>query len=267
MRGLIEYYGAQLRTTIALQLQYRVSMIIWLIGSVLQPVIYLVVWTNVAQAGGGGVAGYSAADFAAYYIALMLVDHLTFSWIFFEFEHRVRQGLLSPLLLRPVHPIHKDIAENVTYKLLTATVMWPAAAGLALVFHPTVAVQPWAAAAFVPAVLLGFGVRFLVEWTLALAAFWLTRVSALNEMYFVLTLFLSGQVAPLSLLPAPAQVAASVLPFRWMLAFPVELVIGRLTPAEALQGLAAQAAWLVIALLLLRVVWRAGVRRYSAVGA
>ncbi|HWQ13137.1 MAG TPA: ABC-2 family transporter protein [Roseiflexaceae bacterium] len=266
MRALFEYYRAQLKNTVALQLQYRVALVIWLIGTVLQPVIYLVVWTNVARAG-GSVGGYGAGDFAAYFIALMLVDHLTFSWIFYEFEYRIRQGQLSALLLRPIHPIHKDIAENVTYKLLTATVLWPTAAGLALVFQPTAQLSPWALAAFVPALLLGFGVRFLVEWTLALAAFWTTRVSALNQMYYVLTLFLSGQIAPLALLPAPARVAAALLPFRWMVAFPVELLIGRLTPAEALQGLAAQLAWLCLSLVLLRLAWRAGLRRYSAVGA
>jgi ABC-2 type transport system permease protein len=73
MRALIEYYRAQFKTTIALQLQYRVSLIIWLIGGVLQPLIYLVVWTTVAGASGGSVGGYTAQDFAAYFIVLMLV--------------------------------------------------------------------------------------------------------------------------------------------------------------------------------------------------
>jgi ABC-2 type transport system permease protein len=267
MHGLIEYYGAQFRNTIALQLQYRVSLVIWLLGSVLQPVIYLVVWTTVAASGGGTVGEFTAGDFAAYFIVLMLVDHLTFSWIFYEFEYRVRQGNLSPLLLRPIHPIHKDIAENLTYKLLTSAIMLPTAGALALAFRPTFATEPWMLAALIPALLLGFGVRFLIEWTLALAAFWTTRVAALNELYFVGMLFLSGQVAPLALLPAPVRLVADLLPFRWMVAFPVELAIGRLTPAEALRGLGTQFVWLLLSLVLVALVWRAGVRRYSAVGA
>ena len=109
--------------------------------------------------------------------------------------------------------------------------------------------------------------RFLLEWTLALAAFWTTRVSAINQVYFVLMLFLAGQIAPLTLFPHWIQILADILPFRWMLGFPVELVLGRLTPAQALQGLAAQAVWVVLSLVLVRVVWRAGVRVYSAVGA
>ncbi len=61
---------------------------------------------------------------------------------------------------------------------------------------------------------------------------------------------------------------ANILPFRWMIGFPVELVLGRLTPSQAVdRDLRAQVAWVVISLGLVRVVWRAGVRIYSAVGA
>jgi ABC-2 type transport system permease protein len=80
-------------------------------------------------------------------------------------------------------------------------------------------------------------------------------------------LFLAGQIAPLTLFPHWIQVVADILPFRWMLGFPVELVLGRLTPAQALLGLAAQAVWVVLSLIAIRVVWRAGMRVYSAVGA
>jgi len=52
-----------------------------------------------------------------------------------------------------------------------------------------------------------------------------------------------------------------------MVGFPVELLLGRVTLTEALTGLGIQAAWVIIGLVLLRVVWRAGVRVYSAVGA
>ena len=80
-------------------------------------------------------------------------------------------------------------------------------------------------------------------------------------------LFLSGQMAPLTLFPAPIQVLAAVLPFRWMISFPAELLLGRLTPLDTLTGLGAQMAWVVLAFVLMRIMWRAGIRIYSAVGA
>jgi ABC-2 type transport system permease protein len=264
---LLDLYRAQFKTTIALQLQYRMQLVIWLLFSVLEPVVYLVVWTTVANSQGGTVGGFTVPEFAAYYIAVMVVNHLVFTWIMFEFEFRVRQGQFSPRLLRPVHPIHNDIADNVTYKLLTLVVMLPAAAVLTWLFQPAFHFQAWTVAAFFPALVLAFFLRFLTEWSFALAAFWTTRVAAFNDVIALLSIFLSGWAAPLALFPPAIRAVAYVLPFRWGLAFPAELLLGRLTPQEAATGFAMQAAWLAVAVVGLRLAWGAGVRRYSAVGA
>ncbi len=270
MTGLADLallYRAQFKITIAGQLQYRGSLLLWMLGLVLQPVIYLAVWGAVARSNGGSVDGYTDRQFAAYFLATMLVNHATFTWIAWEFEYRVRHGALSPLLLRPAHPIHKDIADNLTFKLLTLAVALPATALLALAFRPVAAITPATAVAFVPALLLAIALRFAIEWTLALAAFWTTRVEPLNRLYYVFALFLSGQAVPLALLPAPVRLVADALPFRWTIAFPVELLLGRLSPSRMIVGLVAQAAWLAVAVVLLRLVWARGIRRYGAVGA
>jgi ABC-2 type transport system permease protein len=267
MRSLPGLYAQQFKTSLAVMLEYRGSLLIWLISHLLEPLVYLVVWTAVSAAKGGSVGGYDAQGFAAYFIVLMLVNHVTYTWIMWEYEYRVRHGSLSFALLRPVHPIHADLADNLSSKIITLPLILAAAAVLSVIFRPSLHTPLWAAAAFVPAVLLAFAVRFLMEWTLALAAFWTTRVSALNRVYFVALLFLSGQMAPLSLLPAPIRLAATILPFRWTTSFPVELLLGKLSWQDALAGLGAQAAWILICAVLLRVVWRAGVRVFTAVGA
>ena len=102
-------------------------MAIWMIGRILEPIIYLTVWTTVAHARGGSVGSYTPADFAAYYIVLMLVNQFTFSWIMHIYDFRIRQGELSNFLLKPIHPIHADIAENIAYKVMTALIIFPTA--------------------------------------------------------------------------------------------------------------------------------------------
>ncbi|NKB66731.1 MAG: ABC transporter permease [Candidatus Latescibacteria bacterium] len=266
MKGLGDIYATLGRTTLAVQLQYRAELVIWLLGLVLQPVIYLVVWTTVTRVQGGTVGGMTAGDFAAYYILYMVINHLTFTWIMFEFEFRVRNGSFSPLLLQPLHPIHRDIVDNIAYKALTLTLTVPVAFLLAWVFEPTFVWQRWSLIAFIPALALAFLLRFMVEWSLALAAFWTTRVTALNEIYMGLAFFLSGYMAPLELMPDWVQTVAAVFPFRWMVVFPVELLLGRLTPDQALYGFAAQIVWLGLAFALISLVWSRGAKRYAAVG-
>jgi ABC-2 type transport system permease protein len=138
--------------------------------------------------------------------------------------------------------------------------------GLVIGFQPLLDPPRWALAAFVPALLLAFVVRFLNGWVVALSAFWLTRTHAVIQAYLLLLLFLGGQAMPLSLLPDWVQTTAWLSPFRWILAFPTELLIGRLTPGETLAGLGMQLLWTAVSLLLLRLCWGAAVHRYSAVG-
>jgi len=267
VRALVDLYMQQFKTTVVMMLQYRAALVIWMIGHVLEPLVYLIVWSIVSNTSGGSVGDYTTQGFAAYFIVLMLVNHVTYAWIMYTYEYRVREGGLSFMLLKPVHPIHSDIADNISAKLVTLPIMLLVAAGLAMIFKPSFTPVPWAIAAFIPALLMAFLVRFLLEWTLAQAAFWTTRTSAINQIYYVLVLFLSGQIAPIALFPYPIRMAATILPFRWMIGYPVELLLGRLTPSEALTGLAVQAVWLVLSLVLMRIAWRAGTRVYSAVGA
>jgi ABC-2 type transport system permease protein len=267
MAAYAEIYWMQFKTQLAVQFQYRVAMVIWLIGMVIEPVMYLVVWSTVARYQGGEVGGFRVSDFVAYYLVMMLVNHATFTWIMWEYEYYVRDGTLAGLLLRPIHPIHRDIADNLAYKALTLTVLLPITLLLGWLFHATIHFQWWSVALFIPALLLAATMRMLAEWTLAMAAFWTTRVGAINQIYFVTLYFFSGWIAPLALFPTFIQQAAYFLPFRWMIYFPIELAMGRLSIQQTWTGLAFQVAWIGILLLLLNRVWRSGVKRFSAVGA
>jgi ABC-2 type transport system permease protein len=267
MKGIIALYRQQFKTTLASMVAYRASLIIWMIGQVLEPLVYLIVWSIVSNSRGGNVGDYSTRQFASYFILMMLVNQVTYTWIMYEYEYRVRTGTLSFALLKPVHPIHSDIADNISSKIITTPFMILVAVGLAFMFHPSLSPAPWAVVLFFPVLLLAFAIRFVLEWTLAQTAFWTTRVGAANQIYFVLLLFLSGQFAPLALLPLPIRIMSYILPFRWLASYPIELVSGRLTPNEAFIGLGAQAIWLVVSYILFRIVWKAGVKVYSAVGA
>ena len=267
MTDLLVLYRAQFKITIAEQFQYRGALVIWLLGLILEPVIYLSIWSTVARSQGGSVDGFTAGDFAAYYLIALIVDHAGFTWVMWEMEWWIRQGTLSPQLVRPVHPLHRHLANNLTFKLLTLAVVVPLVIVLTLVFRPNFTMTIWTALAFLPALILAMALRFALEWTIASVAFWVTRVSAINQLYFVAFMFLSGFAVPLALLPGPVRVLAEWLPFYRMLGFPVELLLGRLTPGQITSGFAAQIGWLAVAVVLLNTVWAKGIRQYSAVGA
>ena len=248
------------------QIQYRASGMIWMIGGVLEPTIYLIVWSTVAEANGGSVGGFTAREFAAYYIVLLLINHLTFSWLMQVFQFRIQYGELSYDLLRPVHPIHKDITDNIAYKIVQMTIMIPAMITLIVLFDPLFNFQLDNTLLAIPVIILAFAVRFLLEWSLALVAFWTTRVTAINNTYFAISMFLSGRIAPIALLPLWLQPVAETLPFYYFIAFPAEVLLGRLDASSIGSGIGHLVIWLAMAILLLNFCWKRGVKAFSAVG-
>jgi ABC-2 type transport system permease protein len=266
-RVLRQYYRGEFAASTAVNLAYRGSVLIWVFTSVIQPIVLIVVWRTVAGPS-GSVGGYTAERFVTYFAIMMLVDHLTFIWLMWEFEWRIREGAFSPLLLRPIHPIHKDIVDNVSYKLIGLLGVGPAMIILIIAFDGDLSgITPLQVLAFVPALIGAAVLRFIVEWVLALSAFWLTKVSALNNLYFSVRTFLSGGFAPLSVLPPVIAAVADWSPFPWSQAFVVNVVMGETRGIDIVLGYGAQAAWILVALGLLRLVWSRAVRHYSAVGA
>ena len=94
MRALAGLYLQQFKTTMAMMFQYRAMLAIWMIGQVLEPLIYLIVWSAVSTGAGGSVGSYTTRDFAGYFVVLMLVNQFSYTWIMYEFEYRVREAAL-----------------------------------------------------------------------------------------------------------------------------------------------------------------------------
>jgi ABC-2 type transport system permease protein len=268
----IDVYRANLKMAIATMLQYRFAVLIWAVWGFVGPLISLAVWTAATAAQGGQIsnasgAAFSRADFAAYFLVFMIVSHLTMSWDAFEFAWRVRDGQLSPRLLKPLHPIHTDVSYNIGFKLVTSAMLLPIWILLFILFRPT---PPHSWEQFllgIPALILAGIMRYVWQYSLAVIAFWTTRVEAINQLYFALDSFLAGRIAPLALLPGWLGVLAYYSPFRSMAAFPAELFLGRIPPEQILPGFGLQIVWLIIGVLVLRVLWAAGIKQYSAVGA
>ncbi len=266
-RSLFDFYTAKFRAEIAMQFAYRGAIAIWLLALVSFPLISLVVWTTIARGNGGSAGGFTSGQYAAYFIAVMVVNNMTFIWHMWQMEWRVKNGFFSPVLLRPLHPIHNDVVENLTFKAMTLVALLPIAILIGFYFDADFGTSPGDALAFIPVLIGAMAVRFNCEWVLGLVAFWITRTGTLNQLYGTLTVFLAGMVAPLSLFPEPVRIAASILPFRWMVSFPVEVLLGRVNGQELAIGLGMQVLWIAIAVVALRWVWTRGIRRYSAVGA
>jgi len=255
---------ALIKSTWSSWMQHRGFFFLLAFGWMIPPLIYLCVWSTAA--GKERIGGLTRGEFVAYYLVLILVNQLTYSQTNWTVGDVIREGKMSTLLLRPMSPLYDALSTEVAGKVVCMAFVVPVAAVLALVLRPEWHITLRDGLAFVPALALAWALRFFWGYWLALLAFWATRADALLAVQDALVFLLAGQVAPTALLPGALRNLARVLPFRYMVGFPVEVLTGQLDHVTLLTGFALQVGWLTIALALFTIMWREGLRRYTAVG-
>jgi len=258
-----------LTTQYAYMLEYRAEIALWALSGVL-PFIMLGVWSGAAAgAGNGGAAvagGLDAVALARYFLAAFVVRQFTIVWVMFVFEEDALQGRLSPWLLQPLAPVWRyvsaHLAEQATRGPFVVVIV-----AIFFLLHPAAFRLP-APGPFLLGLLaipLVFAVRFLLQHAITMLCFWSERASALERLQMIPYLFLSGLVAPLEAFPEPVRAFAMATPYPAMIHFPAQLLAGGEVDLAA--GFRSLLGWGALLLPLNLLLWRAGLRRYSAMGA
>ncbi len=247
---------------LAYMLEYRAELFLWALAGVL-PLILMGVWTEAAR---GGDFPLTPGEFARYFLMVFLVRQATVVWVVWEFERDVVEGRLSFRLLRPLDPFFEHLAAHLAERLARL----PFVVLLTLLFFylfPEARFRPEPLPFLLGLLLTGlaFLLRYLMQYTTAMLTFWSERATAVEEVFFLLYLFLSGTIAPLEVFPEPLRTLALLTPFPYLVYLPAALLAGqevRLWP-----GLGVMLLWGAVFLLLWRWLWRLGLRRYSGMGA
>ncbi len=266
VRSMVELYLSTMRMAVQEQFQYRTANYFYMFGMIAEPVIYLVVWRTIANQNGGSVQGFTAGYFAAYYIVWTLVRNMNIVFGAPFWEHRIREGELTRDLLRPVLPLHYDIAYFAGWKVVVIFLWIPLALGLSAVFHPTLDPTMLEVVVFFLAIWGAYLIRTMFQEALGMLCFWTTRGAAIFDLWMTTELLLSGRLVPLPLMPHWVQEVSRFLPFQWAFFFPIETLVGDYSTSALVRGLGVQVLWIVIGFLIFRVAWKHAVRRYTAVG-
>ncbi len=245
-------------------LQERSFFFLLAFGWMIPPLIYLFVWATAAS--GKTIGGLTRGEFVAYYLILIVVNQLTYAQTNWTVGDLIRDGRLNILLLRPIAPFFDALAAEIAGKGIYLLFIIPVTALLAWFLKPELDFTLLNGLAFIPVLVLAWLLRFLWGYWLALLAFWATQANALLSVQDALIFLLAGQVAPIIILPDLMQEAAILLPFRYMVSFPVEILTHQLDYDSLQRGFMLQVTWLAIAFTFSIVLWRVGLRRYTAVG-
>lgn len=263
-RRLLRAYPSLLRVGLADMLAYRAEFLVWILSMNL-PLVMMALWTAVAA--DGPVGRFGQRDFVAYYLGMLIVRILSGSWLVWELTMEIRRGILATRLLRPIHPLWAFSATQLAAVPMRVVVLSPLVVVLYWVAGARLPVHDPARLAILAASLVGaWLLLFLVMALIGMLAAYVESALSVFDLWLAAQSILSGFLVPLELMPAWVARLARMLPFRYILGFPVETLIGLESNATALRDLGVQWLFIAGALLATIVLWRRALRRFAAFG-
>ncbi|QDP97702.1 hypothetical protein FOE78_18900 [Microlunatus elymi] len=273
-RRQLRFFSRLLRFNVAVTFVYRGDFMIMQLGNLIIPITSLLVWQAVLAS--GAPLPVSGRYLTTYFVLVAVVEMLASTWTAFFLAESIRNGELNQWLVRPTSTLVNAIANNIGEKLVKIIFLVPFVAAAVLILqltgiggglgYPHQAVR-WLA--FAIAVVLAAAIRFTLDVLIGSLAFWFEDVQGFLRVSAVIVPVLSGAVVPLALMPAGWQLITQLQPFRFMLSFPMEVLLSdqQWTSGAPRTGFALQLLWLLIFVGGAALLWRRGLRSYSAVGA
>jgi ABC-2 type transport system permease protein len=262
--SVLRAYPTLVRVGFAESVAYRAEMFVWML-TMTMPLVSLALWSAIAAA--GPVGRFGPRDFTAYFLATLAIRQVTSSWIVWQLNFEIRTGALSRRLLKPIHPLIAYSAENLGALPLRAFMAVPIALIAFWVndgsgaWRDPVTLGVWAAS-LVGAWLITFATMALI----GTLAFYIESSTSIFEIWQMAFMLLSGYLLPLELFPGWVRSITNALPFRYMMAFPVETILGHLDRRAMLAELGIQWAFVAGMGAMALYGWRAGMRRFAAFG-
>jgi ABC-2 type transport system permease protein len=219
------------------------------------------------------ISGYHYQDMVAYYLLAMISRAFSsMPGLTSGIARQIQTGEIKKFLIQPIDMLGCLLVQRVAHKLVYYLI---AILPFVLVFFlcRSFFIQGWPETpvmlAFIASLLMGFLLGYYLEACIGLAGFWFLEVTSLTFIYMLLSFFLSGHMFPLDLLPTePVNWRGIVdfLPLKYLAYFPAAVFLGKVEGAELARGIWMEVAWLVFFMVLSRVLWWRGVKRYSGYG-
>ncbi len=248
-------------------LTYRASFIAWRARNVIQFLALYFLWFSITPAH-GEIFGYNQIEILTYILGASLVGAIVFSTRTGDIGGMIINGDLSIFLLRPFsffkYFFSKDLGDKAMNIAFSSTELLL----LYLILRPEIFIQTNLAflILFILSLVLAIILHFFISCILGIIGFWGTEVWAPRFIFYVLLGYLSGGAFPLDIVGQNLYNFLKILPFFYLLFFPIKIFLGQFAPGEILLGFAIGIIWIFILGFLLKFAWRRGLRVYGAYG-
>jgi ABC-2 type transport system permease protein len=246
-------------------LTYRVWFWVGFFLRAIAMAIYVFFWRAV-YADTNTISGLNLQQTLNYILLAQVFSPLLDMFLVFEFGYNLREGAMAIALLRPISLQGTYYAMSFSRLIVGMVSQMPMVLIATFVFGLQWPSDPAIWAAFVVTVILGRTVLFFFDWILACLTFYTTEVWGLGVLIEGISLFFSGGLIPLVMMPGWLQTITQSFPFAQALYVPLSILTGIVPLSQVPQLWLVQLIWLVCLGTLAKVFFSFAIRKVTVQG-
>lgn len=245
---------------------YKNQLFGWIVADIIKITTLCFVWSAVSTSSESISTGYVVT----YYLLLMLVSKLTSDYTIESGVRDMVSGRFSNFLMKPFNYLVEYLGRDLGNNLLRFFLFLPA-----FIFGVLFAsVNSWWVydfdllnlLLFLLSIIIAFVISFLLGNIISLIALKIKEMDSIRIFYYNTSAMLSGEFIPIVFLPLIGQRVLSVLPFRYTLSFPVEIMIGELSQQSLILGFMISLLWIAVLAVIYKIAYKYFIKHYEAEG-
>lgn len=244
--------------------EQRTRSLVWFVISLINPLLMLLFWR------GANLSTSSFSFISSYYFILMiggslLMSHSEESIALID----IQEGKLATYLLKPLTYFGFKWLAELPCRVLQGSFGVATVILLSFLFHlKLLLISPYFINILlvICIILAAISLAQVYKMCLGFVSFWTTDVYGIFQFSEMLSLIFAGVILPLSFYPHVVSIIAYILPFAYIIYFPVAAVVGLFTTNQLFFILCGQIIWIGILFFIYKMMWRRGVKIFTGVG-
>ncbi len=249
---------------------YRVNFVMWRVRNVLQIFLVFFLWDTVFAQTDRVVFGYDRSRILTYVFGLLIVRAFVLSALAAEVAGEVSRGELSNYLLKPVNYFKYWLTRDISSKVLNLFFATIEVTLLYFLLKPPFFLQTnlLSLGAFLISIITAMFIYFVLLFITSSIPFWLPEAGWGGHFLVsvVIVEFLSGALFPLDVLPQAVQNVLNLTPFPYLIFFPLQVYLGKITGLVLVKGILVSLFWAGALWFLMNSIWKKGLKVYQAHG-
>lgn len=249
---------------------YRLNFIMWRARNMIQIFLVYFLWSTIFSDSTSSFFGYDRAKILTYIFGILIVRAIVLSARAIDVTNEIARGDLTNYLLKPINYFRYWLTRDLSSKVLNLSFAIVEFLALYLILKPEIFLQtdPFNLVFFVLSLVFAVFLFFVIVFITSSISFWAPEMSWGAQFFiiFVIIEFLSGSLFPIDILPGLLQKILYLTPFPYLIFFPLQVYLGKISDTLVLGGIFATFLWTVVLWFLMSSIWKKGLKVYKAEG-